>query len=238
MINIAICDDDEIMIDKLKSKLILFFENLKIEVKIDLFINSKKFVEACKNNFYDLSFLDIYMSEFDGFEVANILQNIDSQTNIAFFTTVTDFHIAQNAFLYKPVAYIKKESIDGDLEKYKNSITAVLKNNNFYYTYTLSGQTHKIKCSDIYYLRSERNYIRIYTVDNLKYIEVKKTLKSTLDEINNENMVQINKGIIVNIPHIERIGKNFAYLSNGVMLSISSRYYKNLEEKFTQYLVE
>jgi len=238
MVNIAICDDDSIILSKFESKLQLFFQLFNIKATIHLFIDSKSFIDSCKTTIFDLVFLDIRMPDMDGFEVAHILQNNEHQTNIIFFTSVTDFYIAQNAFLYKPIAFIKKESIDEDLEKYKKSILTALQNNTSYYVYTVNNQTQKIKICDIYYFESKRNYINIYTVTDIKPIELKKTLKSVLEEINNASMIQIHKGIIVNITHVDRIDKNFAYLTNKKFVSIGRQFYKNLEDKFKQYIGE
>ena len=183
MANVAICDDSETIIYEWQNALNRFFQRNDIEASIDLFTQPAHFIEACREKEYDLIFLDILMPEVDGFKVAQTLRQSGSRANIAFFSYVTDFIVAQDAFLYKPVAYIKKKTLADDLEKYENSILHALLSQSKYYIYTLSDRTHRIKINDIYYFQSKGKYIYIYTAVSSKPVELKKTLKRQAEKM-------------------------------------------------------
>jgi len=229
MINIAICDDEEIMLYKIKDKISKVLQPDVGLMEFDLFYNPKKLIESYKLKFYDLIFLDVNMPELSGFETTEILQKNENKPNIIFITSINDY--AFDAYLYSPIAFIRKDHIDKDLLKYKNSILAALKNNSVYYSYTLNNKIFKIKIGDIIYFESFKNYINIHTI-NQEIIKIKKPLKSIFEDVKADNLIQINKGFIVNITHINKIDKNSAITENNQSLPIGNTFYEDFKNKF------
>lgn len=79
------------------------------------------------------------------------------------------------------------------------------------------------------------NNIVIHKTDGTSLSE-RKTFKSALEAISSDIMVQINKGVIVNVAHIKKIENNFdIILYNGKLLTVSRIYHNVLKEKYFEY---
>lgn len=68
MINIAICDDEQYMSDKIKNFVTDFFRNKQIEISIAQFSSGETLLENSRQ--IDILFLDIQMKKIDGMETA------------------------------------------------------------------------------------------------------------------------------------------------------------------------
>ena len=73
--------------------------------------------------------------------------------------------------------------------------------------------------------------MNIHTLDK-EIIKIKKPLKSVFEEIKSDNLIQINKGIIVNIEHINKIDKHLAYTVTNEVLLISGTFSEDFKNKF------
>ena len=71
-VNIAICDDEEIILEIMKEKCITILNESNIEYDIILFNNGRKLLKEVED--IDIIFLDINMPELDGFSIAELLR--------------------------------------------------------------------------------------------------------------------------------------------------------------------
>lgn len=102
---IAVCDDEKIEIEKLRGLIFDMLDNYQV----DTYQSGKALVDAMRQGAeYDLAFLDIYMNDENGLDVAREVQAIASETPIVFTTTSTEhaveaFSIRALHYLVKPV---------------------------------------------------------------------------------------------------------------------------------------
>lgn len=237
MINIAICDDDEKDVDFLHNKFAQILKDNGIIAEFNKFIDPVKFMESLKENNYDLVFLDISMSPVSGLEIADYISKNANFTRIVFITNHDVF--ARKTFRYSPIAFISKKFFYEELAENIEIIFNKLKVLTSYFSVVINKIPQKIKIADIYYISTDRdsiNNIIIHKTDGTQLIQ-RKTIKSVLDEINNDVMVQINKGIIVNVANIKKleVNKTEIILDNGEMLTVSRNYYNILKEKYFKY---
>ena len=235
MIRIAICDDEEKEADFLYNKFSQILKNNEIAADISKFTSPVKFMENLKDAYYDLVFLDIEMPHISGLEIADYLSKNADFTRIVFITNHDT--LARKTFRYSPIAFISKNFFEQELEENMNIIFDKLKIITSYYTATVNKLPQKIKISDINYISTDKssNNIIIHQADGTKLSE-RKTFKSVLEVINNDIMVQINKGIIVNVAHIKKLENGSdIILYNGERLIVSRNYYSALKEKYFEY---
>lgn len=86
MINIAICDDEELFIKKEKDIISKYVQAKGYEYQIDVYLSGKKFLESEKSNQYDIVFLDISMGEIDGIETAKCIRSFNNKVYLVFVT--------------------------------------------------------------------------------------------------------------------------------------------------------
>ena len=84
---VALCDDDE----KIASKIMEAFNNElhahNLEATIDYYSSGDVLIEAAKEKHYNLALLDIDMTPLNGFDTAQSICSISSDTRIVFVTS-------------------------------------------------------------------------------------------------------------------------------------------------------
>ena len=84
---VALCDDDE----KIASKIMEAFNNElhahNLEATIDYYSSGNVLIEAVKEKHYNLALLDIDMTPLNGFDTAQSICSISSDTRIVFVTS-------------------------------------------------------------------------------------------------------------------------------------------------------
>ena len=71
MINIAICDDEKYILDKIKKLVFDFFHRKNVEITVSQFGSGEELLRHNKN--IDILFLDIQMDGIDGMETASLI---------------------------------------------------------------------------------------------------------------------------------------------------------------------
>ena len=89
MINIAICDDDDDIINSIKSAISDYSTSHAIEFEVHSFKCGEKLLESKLN--FDLVFLDIEMSGIDGLKTAQLFRQIDRRARIVYVTNHSEF---------------------------------------------------------------------------------------------------------------------------------------------------
>jgi DNA-binding LytR/AlgR family response regulator len=215
---IAICDDEPLHIDKIRS--ILLDEETDNYTKPANLLNA---ITAGKR--YDVLFLDIMMPEIDGISLARELRELDEDMLIVFITSKIEF--MQTGYEVKAFRYLLKDQIDTGLPKIWKDIEKELLNRaDTYFTYEFERKTYRYPCRDILYLESNLRRIILHTNRDTA------ALYGKLDDlaIKYPMFVRVHKSFLVNRRHIRSISAGMVVLSNGDVLPISRKYADSLEE--------
>ena len=215
---IAICDDEPLHIDKIRS--ILLDEETDNYTKPANLLNA---ITAGKR--YDVLFLDIMMPEIDGISLARELRELDEDMLIVFITSKIEF--MQTGYEVKAFRYLLKDQIDTGLPKiWKDIEKELLDRADTYFTYEFERKTYRYTCRDILYLESNLRRIILHTNRDTA------ALYGKLDDlaIKYPMFVRIHKSFLVNRRHIRSISAGMVVLSNGDVLPISRKYADSLEE--------
>ena len=215
---IAICDDEPLHIDKIRS--ILLDEETDNYTKPANLLNA---ITAGKR--YDVLFLDIMMPEIDGISLARELRELDEDMLIVFITSKIEF--MQTGYEVKAFRYLLKDQIDTGLPKIRKDIEKeLLDRADTYFTYEFERKTYRYPCRDILYLESNLRRIILHTNRDTA------ALYGKLDDlaIKYPMFVRVHKSFLVNRRHIRSISAGVVVLSNGDVLPISRKYADSLEE--------
>ena len=215
---IAICDDEPLHIDKIRS--ILLDEETDNYTKPANLLNA---ITAGKR--YDVLFLDIMMPEIDGISLARELRELDEDMLIVFITSKIEF--MQTGYEVKAFRYLLKDQINTGLPKiWKDIEKELLDRADTYFTYEFERKTYRYPCRDILYLESNLRRIILHTNRDTAALYWK------LDDlaIKYPMFVRIHKSFLVNRRHIRSISAGMVVLSNGDVLPISRKYADSLEE--------
>ena len=117
MINIAICDDEKYISDKVKKLALDFFHRKNVKIKISQFGSGEELLRYNKS--IDILFLDIQMDGIDGMETARKLRSQNYKGYLIFITVLKEmvfqaFEVQAYDYLVKP---IEEEYFDKKMER-------------------------------------------------------------------------------------------------------------------------
>ena len=107
MLEIAICDDENIFAEKLKSIVADYLDSMQIPYKIDTYPSGKALLNMDGDvKKYKIIFLDISMGEIDGISTARKIRAITDEPYIVFVTAFINY-----AFTCEPPSSRKEVNI-------------------------------------------------------------------------------------------------------------------------------
>ena len=196
-------------------------------------------MEALKmlnENSYDIIFLDINMPVISGVE----LMELQPKRPLTIVTTAySDFALSayQNDaidYLLKPISF---EKFSKAIEKAKiyfsgNTLKKEDKNDCKVLSQRVNGQMMDILLTDILYIESLGNYMKLYSAKlNLPLI-IYGSLSSIASEIDSNNFVQVHRSFIVNVAKITAVTFKNLTMSNGEMIPVGRKYQILLDSFF------
>lgn len=219
--NIFICDDEALFSERLEEHITRYFNDR--EVNVAVFETAEALYEKTAELTPDLLFLDIKMPTSDGIEIAKAFRVRNFDFAIVFVTAFEDravdgYGVNAFDFIVKPTSFERVSEVLERFEKTKPKyFTAVLKD----------GSVEIIKHSDILYAEVNGRDTVLHTQDKIS--ELREPIKNIIPLLS--DMIEIYKGLYVNVREITRVGKDTLEISSGQTLPVSRRNRKNVISK-------
>ena len=106
MIRVGICDDEPTFLEKLTEYIYDQFMQHGEDVCTDKFTSGSEFLDAHKSEPFDVVFLDIRMSDINGFDIALKIRSLSDNVYIIFITT--ENALVYESFCFQPFDFIPK----------------------------------------------------------------------------------------------------------------------------------
>lgn len=240
MLNIAVCDDNTAMLQRIKKAIVSVMKAQSIEYRVNIFSNGDSVLQQNSIEPFDILFLDIEMPDTDGFEVAKQLRDSFSNSYLIFITTHSE--LVYNSFDFQPFNFIRKTDIIPIEMKIDEIMTKLLVHTKQNDKVILEDKMSE-KCSvfirDIIYLESSGHYCKFYIRDKERPIKQRGTIPEFLEMYKNYNFIQIHRGYIINMRYLDEmnINKNTAKMRNVVSpLPLGRKYKEEADHLYTLYL--
>jgi len=215
---IAICDDEQMHIEKIRSIL--------LDEETDTYTDPKILLDAIRSGErYDVLFLDILMPKLDGISLARELRELDEDMIIVFITGKIEF--MQTGYEVKAFRYLLKDQLDTGLPKILKDIEKeLLDRQDAYFTYEFERRTYRYPCKDILYLESNLRRVILHTAKDTAYLYGK------LDDLAAKypGFIRIHKSYLVNRRYVRTVSAGMVVLANGDILPVSRKYAAALED--------
>lgn len=228
---IAICDDSRIDLLLSKTLVIEYFRKHKLSCTVRLYENGASLLyDVHGNTNFDIVFMDIYVGNELGIDIARQLRN-DGYENLLIFSTITDeyaiesYSVRANGYILKPYNMTRLESVlDRVLEKYDTDFMRVKVRN----TYV------NVPYSDIIYIESCNSRCILHTADEeyslyMRLDDIEKSLSG--DE---SRFLRCHRSYIVNMDHITAVDEQFR-LDNGESVLIRSKSKAQIKKHYFAY---
>lgn len=203
MYKIAIVDDEEESIERLKNHLDHYFAENGGEYTVSIFSDGAELIRGYLP-IYDIIFLDIQMDQVNGVRTAKKIRETDEQTIIVFVTRMIKYaalgyDIGVNNFIVKPVEY---HVLEMKMKKVLSQL-ALLADKHIYVEQ--KGGAVTLREDDIFYIETLNHYIYYHT-KNGEY-KVLGTLKQVKEQLSSYKFKECNRSYLINLRYITAVNQ-------------------------------
>lgn len=232
VINIAICDDDKIMIDMIYKKICSIidgFSNIK-DYNIDCYSSGPQLLESSSK--YHLYLLDVDMPNMDGFELGKKLNETYISPVIIYLTNHTS--LAMFGYKVRAFRYLSKKRIDEELQEAMEEVIHEIFPKAYLIPVEEGADTIYVDVNNIIYIESHNKKSDVQLVD--EYLLGTYPLSKWIELLPEYMFTQIHKSRIINLKHLDRVQGTKAIMINGCELQISMRKKKILEKAKIEFI--
>lgn len=231
--NIAVVDD--LAVDSIHLCTLLQEYSKKNNKSFDVtaFSNGNDFIDSFEPGKYNIVFLDIYMPNMTGMDLAKRVYEKDPNCHIIFVTSSSDF--AVESYDVNAIYYVIKPISMEKLEIALKRCEAALLTDNRFTIITFKRNPCKVFFKDILYIEKQYRKLFLHTTTHLYDITMTWTdfLKSAdLDE----RFLECFRGIIVNMDHISNALEFDFLLDNGEKIPIRQRNRSLIKKQYMDYM--
>ena len=241
MIKIAICDDNEYTLTKLKEAIDGGFSRYTDDYMIKTYSDSVLLVEDNKHLAFDVLFLDIDMPKINGFDVAKHFRERMEQCYIIFVTSHSD--LVYQSFDFQPFHFVQKDPVDKLNDALFSVIEKLMEHMKQHKTLLLENdsETALVYYHNIIYIRSDKHYLQYHIRGKEEPVSIRGTINETEAAFAPYDFVRIHRGYIVNLKYIrsvdKKIGKVYInYNGSRKPLPMGASYRETVDKRFTVYL--
>ena len=217
----AICDDESLQSNYLKSLVMAWSEEKELDCSVKTFSSAESLLfYGCEE--FDILLLDIEMAGMNGVELAKRVRERD-ETSVIIFVTGYSEYIAEGYdvqalnFLVKPIDRMKLFSV---LDK----AARLLSKNERSISLEQKGEVYLVPLREIRFIEVSGNYVSVHAKTTLT---VKKTL-AELEKQLDDSFVRTGRSFIVNLTYVRRITKTDVFLSTDESVPLSRGMYESI----------
>ena len=233
MIKIAICDDEEILLEKNRTIVQEYITKNRIVAEIETYTSGDFMLGDIEDGMqYDLLLLDIEMPHKSGMEIANVVKAFLPECLVIFVTSYLKYAI--DSFAFSIFRYIPKQELEPRLNQaLKDAFNTIMIENEDVYMIMMQTKLIKIPLKEVLYIQKNGKN-SIFVMRN-KEIKVRKTLAEVYDEMHKKEFVYIDRGCIVNIIHIMQVKNSEVELKGNILLPISRSHLQQIKDVVNSY---
>lgn len=231
--NIAIVDDSSDDRSQLSGNIRKYANEYTMQVHLMEYDSGEAFLGGTALLGLDVAFLDIYMGELSGMDVARTLRGINSSCLIVFETSTPDFAVKSyevRAFHYllKPFGYTEICDVMNLLDKNTRKSSRYIKIKE-------GREWTRIFLSDILYIDYSNHYVQFHTEcaiisSYMKFPEVQAMLAEYLE------FLCCYRCIIINMDKVKKAEELFFLMCNGEYIPINRKNVKDIKSRYMDYV--
>ena len=230
MKEIAICDDEKIIIERIAD----LIKKQSVDCHIESFSAGSEMLAAQKH--FDMIFLDIQMEGVNGIETARAVREYDRKAVIIFVTAIKEyvfeaFDVGAFHYLLKPIDEQKFAEV------FENAVRELRERQTQREAPTLfiktKNKSYSLRQSEILFIESRNRKAAIHTVKNT--LEVYAVMNALERELGN-SFYRCHRGYLVNMAHIAEYGNDMIEMDNGEKAYLAKEKYQEFVREYMRYL--
>ena len=228
MFRIAICDDENVIIEKLNQIIAeILKDNVEEDWHVEAFQNGEDVLEEAEN--IDIVFMDIEMPGTDGLQLGKRIKEINPKCKVIMATGMVERF--KEAFGIKAHRFVTKPFDKAEIEEALLTAIEECKEGSYIEVY-YQRNVFNILQRDIQFIEAYGGYYE-FEVEGKRFRKI--ISLSELENILDSNLfVRIDRRYIVNMQHIKQY-KEEHFMIGKKQFSISRRRQKDFERKYIEF---
>lgn len=236
VIKIAVCDDEIVFAERMKTIINTYCMEKQIPYEIDLYQSGREFIaDNIKMLGYQIVFLDINMEEIDGLETAKELRKMCKDTYVIFVTAFINYTL--EGYKVDAIRYLLKtgENFEQSVYEALNAVFQKMRYTPIIRKFCFQEGNKNIALEKILYIESVLHKLtfHIFEEDIISY-----TMYDTLNNIAgmfNKDFVRIHQSYLINLRFVRKIDGRDLILSNDISLPIARSKLKEVRNRVAIY---
>lgn len=231
MINIAICDDEPYMSEKIKELATAFFQKKNIDTAVCTFSSGRELLTYAGT--MDILFLDIQMEGIDGMETACRLRSHNFKGFLIFITVLREmvfqsFEVQAFDYLLKP---LKAEQFEKTMERLYQSMENASKRR---LLVRKGNESSIVFFDEIIYCEviDRKVYLHLKASAVVDYYEKIERLEEILDK----RFYRCHRSYLINLKYLKSFRDGTAFLEGGGEVPVSRLRAREFSEVILQYM--
>lgn len=230
---IAICEGSDIDRGLFSDILVSYFNSKSLTVSVKQYQNGIELLGDIEDGkWYDSIFIDIYMGNVHGIEIARHLRKMGYDGKLVFLTMSTDYvvesyEVEASGYILKPYDYKAVENI-------LNRITNYTSVSNISYYVKQRSKYVSIPYHEIIYIESNNSKCILHRTEGRDY-NIYKRLDEIEEELSDKRFLRCHQSYLVNMDYILQVDKQFI-LTTGDCVLIRQRDVKAIRDKYYDFV--
>lgn len=226
---IAICDDEILFINSLRTAVNTYSNMHRLEFAVDSYLCGEELLKSKVT--YDIIIMDYKMEEINGLETARILRERNLNCAIIFLTNFPhfvyeSFEVSTFRFFEKPLDTEKLyKAFDDYFEKFGNNYPIVL---------SVNRDKVCIQTNDIVYLEASNKNCYVNLVKGRYHCA--KTMAAVSQLLPKNIFFKVNKAYIINFNFVCKYDNETVYFKNGAFAYISRKYLTPFKYEYKKFV--
>lgn len=234
LLKIAICDDEPFELELIRRVLKDIISGTGMDAEFSIFDNSAELLRIIETGTFafDMFFLDMYIDEKIGLDIARAIRAKNSRCVIIFITAFSDR--MSECFEWKASAYLTKPVEKDKLKKaFQTGITHLSHSPAFFVN--AKDINLAIPFDEIIYFENNLKNIKLYRVGEKEPV----IFPGAVSAVNapEEYFRLCHNSFLINFTHVSMIDKtkHDIVMKNGARIHISRKYYAEVVAAFTRF---
>lgn len=233
MIQVAICDDEPMIREKLKICFDEFVEKYGFEVQISIFEDGEKLLHSGEE--FDVIFLDIGLTGMDGIEVGTEIRKTDKKVKIIYLTAFHDY--MGKAFQVHAFGYIVKPFTNEKIHQVLfEAITYGKLNVENSKTFHTQNGLIAIKLQEITYFEYCNRSVLLHDCNGRVFKLPGEKISKVAAQMKPYHFEVPHKSFVVNLYQVKSIKGYNIHMNQGAVVPLSQLYSKNFRRIMHEYL--
>ena len=228
---ILLCEDNPADLEKAREQIEAAAETYPEESMLEICQTAEACRAYLKSEVPDLVFMDIFMAETSGVDLAREIRSLSTDAKIVFLTSSNEY--AAESYEVGAMDYILTPPTQSQVKKVFENYMKTQKSQRRYILVKRGRDEVRIEEAGILYVRTIGNETSIHTKTGV--IRAYYPLREIEKQLDVSRFLKVRKGLITSMDYIESMEGDYCVLKNGEEYAISRKNKSENRKKFYDY---